>query len=42
LEQAIALARANEPNFAAAAANARVADLNHSIAQAAKPRCCPM
>jgi outer membrane protein TolC len=35
LEQAIALARANEPNFAAAAANARVAALDHSIAQAA-------
>src|ERR1700733_1566491 len=35
LEQAIALARANEPNFAAAAANKRVAALDHSIAQAA-------
>ena len=35
LEQAIALARANEPNFAAAAANERVAALDHSIAQAA-------
>jgi outer membrane protein TolC len=35
LEQAIALARANEPSFAAAAANARVAALDHSIAQAA-------
>ncbi len=35
LEQAIALARENEPNFAAAAANARVAALDHSIAQAA-------
>src|ERR1700734_4101181 len=35
LEQAIALARANEPNFAAAAANKRVATLDHSIAQAA-------
>ena len=35
LEQAIALARANEPNFAAAAANARVAALDHSIARAA-------
>ena len=29
------MARANEPNFAAAAANARVAALDHSIAQAA-------
>ncbi len=35
LEQAIALARANEPSFAAAAANARVASLDHSIARAA-------
>jgi outer membrane protein TolC len=35
LEQAIALARANEPNFAGAAANKRVAALDHSIAQAA-------
>ncbi len=35
LEQAIALARANEPNFAAAVANARVAALDHSIAEAA-------
>ena len=35
LEQAIALARANEPSFAAAAANARVAALDHSIARAA-------
>jgi outer membrane protein TolC len=35
LEQAIALARANEPNFAAAAANKRVTALDHSIAQAA-------
>ena len=35
LEQAIALARANEPSFAAAAANARVAAIDHSIAQAA-------
>jgi outer membrane protein TolC len=35
LEQAIALARANEPNFAAAAANKRVSSLDHSIAQAA-------
>jgi outer membrane protein TolC len=35
LEQAIALARANEPTFAAAAANARVAALDHSIARAA-------
>jgi outer membrane protein TolC len=35
LDQAIALARANEPNFAAAAANKRVAALDHSIAQAA-------
>jgi outer membrane protein TolC len=35
LEQAIALARANEPSFAAAAANKRVAALDHSIAQAA-------
>jgi outer membrane protein TolC len=35
LEQAIALARANEPNFAAAAASKRVAALDHSIAQAA-------
>ena len=35
LEQAIALARANEPTFAAAAANARVTALDHSIARAA-------
>jgi outer membrane protein TolC len=35
LEQAIALARTNEPNFAAAAANKRVTALDHSIAQAA-------
>jgi outer membrane protein TolC len=35
LEQAIALARANEPNLAAAAANKRVTSLDHSIAQAA-------
>jgi outer membrane protein TolC len=35
LQQAIALARANEPNFAAAAANKRVTALDHSIAQAA-------
>jgi outer membrane protein TolC len=35
LQQAIALARANEPNFAAAAANKRVAAIDHSIAQAA-------
>jgi outer membrane protein TolC len=35
LEQAIALARANEPNFAAAAASKRVTALDHSIAQAA-------
>jgi outer membrane protein len=35
LEQAIALARANEPSFAAAAANKRVTALDHSIAQAA-------
>jgi outer membrane protein TolC len=35
LEQAIALARANEPSFAAAAANARVASIDHSIARAA-------
>ncbi|MGB8536290.1 MAG: TolC family protein [Acidobacteriaceae bacterium] len=35
LEQAIALARANEPGFAAAAANARVAAIDHSIARAA-------
>jgi outer membrane protein TolC len=35
LDQAIALARTNEPNFAAAAANRRVAALDHSIAQAA-------
>ncbi len=35
LDQAIALARANEPGFAAAAANARVAALDRSIAQAA-------
>ncbi len=34
LEQAIALARANEPNFAAAAASKRVTALDHSIAQA--------
>src|ERR1700733_14708433 len=34
LEQAIALARANEPGFAAAAANARVASIDHSIARA--------
>jgi outer membrane protein TolC len=35
LEQAIGLARANEPTFAAAAANKRVTALDHSIAQAA-------
>jgi outer membrane protein TolC len=35
LEQAIALARANEPSFAAAAANARVASIDRSIARAA-------
>jgi outer membrane protein TolC len=35
LEQAITLARANEPSFAAAAANARVATLDHTIAQSA-------
>jgi outer membrane protein TolC len=35
LEQAIALARGNEPAFAAAAANAKVAALDHSIARAA-------
>ncbi|HTZ59474.1 MAG TPA: TolC family protein [Acidobacteriaceae bacterium] len=35
LEQAISLARANEPGFAAAAANARITGLDHSIAQAA-------
>jgi outer membrane protein TolC len=35
LEQAIALARANEPSFAAAAASKRVTALDHSIAQAA-------
>src|ERR1700678_1503163 len=35
LEQAIALARANEPGFAAAAANSRVAAIDHSIARAA-------
>ncbi len=35
LQEAIALARANEPNFAAAAANKRVTALDHSIAQAA-------
>jgi outer membrane protein TolC len=35
LEQAIALARANEPSFAAAAANARIAAIDHSIARAA-------
>ena len=35
LEQAISLARGNEPAFAAAAANARVAALDHSVAQAA-------
>jgi outer membrane protein TolC len=35
LEQAIALARANEPNFAAAVASKRVTALDHSIAQAA-------
>jgi outer membrane protein TolC len=35
LEQAIALARANEPSFAAAAANKHVTALDHSIAQAA-------
>ncbi len=35
LEQAIALARTNEPNFAAAVASARVASLDHSIARAA-------
>ena len=35
LAQAIALARANEPSFAAAVANQRVAALDHSIAKAA-------
>jgi outer membrane protein len=35
LPQAIARARANEPNFAAAVANTRVAALDHSIARAA-------
>ena len=35
LEQALALARANEPNLAAAAANKRVTAIDHSIAQAA-------
>src|SRR6202167_5472774 len=35
LEQAIALARANEPTFAAAVANSRVAAIDHSIARAA-------
>jgi outer membrane protein TolC len=35
LEQAIALARANEPSFAAAVANSRVAAIDHSIARAA-------
>src|ERR1700689_3477812 len=35
LQQAIALARANEPGFAATAANKRVAALDHSIARAA-------
>jgi outer membrane protein TolC len=35
LEQAIALARANEPGFAAAVANSSVAALDHSIASAA-------
>ncbi len=35
LEQAIALARANEPNFAAAVANRKVTALDRSIAQAA-------
>jgi outer membrane protein TolC len=35
LQEAMALARANEPNFAAAAANKRVTALDHSIAQAA-------
>jgi outer membrane protein TolC len=35
LEQAIALARANEPSFAAALANQRVSGLDHSIAEAA-------
>jgi outer membrane protein TolC len=35
LERAISLARSNEPAFAAAAANARVAALDHSIARAA-------
>jgi outer membrane protein TolC len=35
LGQAIALARVNEPAFAAAAANARVAALDHTIARAA-------
>jgi outer membrane protein TolC len=35
LEQAIALARANEPSFAAAAANAQVATIDRSIARAA-------
>jgi len=35
LEQAISLARANEPSFAAAAAASRVSDLDRSIARAA-------
>lgn len=35
LEEAIARARANEPNFAAAAANSKVTSLNRSIARAA-------
>jgi outer membrane protein TolC len=35
LEQAIAMARANEPSFAAAAANSRVAAIDHSLARAA-------
>jgi outer membrane protein TolC len=35
LEQAIVLARANEPSFAAALANQRVSGLDHSIAEAA-------
>lgn len=35
LEEAIAMARANEPTFAAASGNARIAALDHSIAQAA-------
>jgi outer membrane protein TolC len=35
LEQAITMARANEPTFAAAAGNARIAALDHSIARSA-------